>query len=120
MPEEPTASSEPSVPPRTTSLSPAAQPAAAPNEPTQTEGNQDPNVVALQGMFPDFDYAVLQSVLESVGGDQDKAIDILLGMSDPSYSSTAMATARDDVAVRIFAIIVFRERYSFCTGPNRS
>ena len=76
--------------------------------------------MALQGMFPDFDYAVLQSVLESVGGDQDKAIDILLGMSDPSYSSTAMATARDDVAVRIFAIIVFRERYSFCTGPNRS
>ena len=26
-----------------------------------------------------------QSVLESVGGDQDRAIDMLLGMSDPNY-----------------------------------
>lgn len=26
-----------------------------------------------------------QSVLESVGGDQDRAIDMLLGMSDPEY-----------------------------------
>ena len=26
-----------------------------------------------------------QSVLESVGGDQDRAVDTLLGMSDPEY-----------------------------------
>ncbi|THV03310.1 hypothetical protein K435DRAFT_715708, partial [Dendrothele bispora CBS 962.96] len=38
-------------------------------------------------MFPDFDDAVLQSVLESVGGDQDRAIDVLLGMNDPEYHS---------------------------------
>lgn len=30
-----------------------------------------------------------QSVLESVGGDQDRAIDLLLGMSDPNFKSEA-------------------------------
>ena len=30
-----------------------------------------------------------QSVLESVGGDQDRAVDMLLGMSDPEYVSQA-------------------------------
>lgn len=53
----------------------------------------DPQIIILQGMFPDFDVSLLQSVLESVGGDPDKAIDILLGMSDPSYKSTA----RDEI-----------------------
>lgn len=31
-----------------------------------------------------------QSVLESVGGDQDRAIDLLLGMNDPDFRSEAM------------------------------
>ncbi|TFK83393.1 hypothetical protein K466DRAFT_627808 [Polyporus arcularius HHB13444] len=39
-------------------------------------------------MFPDFDVLVLQSVLESVNNDQDRALDILLGMNDPEYVST--------------------------------
>jgi hypothetical protein len=38
-------------------------------------------------MFPDFDDTVLQYVLESVRGDQDRAIDTLLGMNDPDYVS---------------------------------
>jgi hypothetical protein len=29
-----------------------------------------------------------QSVLQSVGDDQDRAIDVLLGMNDPTYVST--------------------------------
>ncbi|EKM54735.1 uncharacterized protein PHACADRAFT_258770 [Phanerochaete carnosa HHB-10118-sp] len=45
----------------------------------------NPAVAQLKSMFPDFDDAVLQTVLESVSGDQDAAIDLLLGMSDPSY-----------------------------------
>ena len=49
----------------------------------------DPKVAGLQAMFPDFDAFVLQSVLEVHGGDQDRAIDALLGMSDPEYHSTA-------------------------------
>ena len=74
--------------PRTqgTSLEPVAQSHPPPGqETTQNEPHLDPTVAVLQGMFPDFDSSLLQSVLESVGGDQERAIDILLGMSDPSY-----------------------------------
>jgi len=49
------------------------------------EAPGNPQVAALQAIFPDFDPVILQSVLDSVNGDQDKAIDILLGMSDPEY-----------------------------------
>lgn len=69
------------------------------------ESPVDPRVVALRAMFPDYDDLILcvldyrgssvviklnvnrQSVLESVGGNQDRAIDVLLGMSDPDYRS---------------------------------
>lgn len=54
------------------------------------EEDVDPQVAGLKAMFPDFDGAVLQSVLDSVDGNEDQAIDVLLGMSDPDYvSSTA-------------------------------
>ena len=56
------------------------------NEPANEPAN--PAVALLKSMFPDFDDLVLQTVLESVSGDQDAAIDVLLGMSDPSYVST--------------------------------
>ncbi|KZP34419.1 hypothetical protein FIBSPDRAFT_942545 [Athelia psychrophila] len=46
-----------------------------------------PEVASLKAMFPDFDSAVLQSVLESCGGSHERAIDMLLGMSDPEYVS---------------------------------
>lgn len=52
----------------------------------------DPRVAALRALFPDFDDALLQSVLESVGGNQDRAIDVLLGMNDPEYKSEAQST----------------------------
>ncbi|KDQ27442.1 hypothetical protein PLEOSDRAFT_1083566 [Pleurotus ostreatus PC15] len=48
-----------------------------------------PRIAALQSMFPTFDEGVLQSVLESVNWDQDQAIDMLLGMSDPEYKPEA-------------------------------
>ncbi|KAF8520447.1 hypothetical protein BU17DRAFT_65455 [Hysterangium stoloniferum] len=75
---------------------PGAEPFEVQTPPTVTdpnvEGNvgeegvhPDPKVATLLGMFPDFDISLLQSVLESVGGDQDQAVDVLLGMSDPSY-----------------------------------
>lgn len=55
--------------------------------PRPANEEEDPNISALRGMFPDFDVAVLQSVVENVHGDQDRAIDVLLGMNDPSYVS---------------------------------
>ncbi|KAL5523459.1 hypothetical protein ACEPAG_7632 [Sanghuangporus baumii] len=51
-----------------------------------------PEVESLKAMFPDFDIIVLQSVLESVDGDQERAADVLLGMSDPSYVSQQHTT----------------------------
>ncbi|KAJ8521827.1 hypothetical protein ONZ45_g1530 [Pleurotus djamor] len=54
-------------------------------QPQIEETHADPRVAALQAMFPTFDDLVLQSVLESVNWDQDRAIDMLLGMSDPEY-----------------------------------
>lgn len=47
----------------------------------------DPRIASLRAMFPDFDDSLLSSVLQSVNGDQDLAIDTLLGMSDPDYVS---------------------------------
>ncbi|KAI0743999.1 hypothetical protein C8Q80DRAFT_1184470 [Daedaleopsis nitida] len=55
------------------------------------DASVSPQVEALRAMFPDFDVAVLQSVLESVDNDQERALDILLGMSDPDYVSTQTA-----------------------------
>ncbi|GBE86293.1 hypothetical protein SCP_0901720 [Sparassis crispa] len=71
-------------------------PPRVPDMPTPVEAVQEeepPQIAALRSMFPDFDSLVFQSVLESVNYDQDRAIDVLLGMSDPEYVSTSQATA---------------------------
>ncbi|KAF7357798.1 CUE domain-containing protein [Mycena venus] len=60
----------------------AAEPAAPPRE---RELVVDARLGVLRAMFPDFDDSLLQSVLDSVQGDTDRAIDALLGMSDPDY-----------------------------------
>ncbi|TBU47317.1 hypothetical protein BD309DRAFT_988189 [Dichomitus squalens] len=52
------------------------------------EERVSPQVESLRAMFPDFDVTVLQSVLDSVNNDQERALDVLLGMSDPEYVST--------------------------------
>ncbi|KAF7985085.1 hypothetical protein HWV62_8963 [Athelia sp. TMB] len=83
--DEPTPSlpERPGPLPRESSL-PTAR--SVPNvDPDQT--TEIPEIASLKAMFPDFDVAVLQSVLESCGGNQDRAIDMLLGMSDPDYVS---------------------------------
>ncbi|KIJ07963.1 hypothetical protein PAXINDRAFT_18872 [Paxillus involutus ATCC 200175] len=48
-------------------------------------GAPDPRIASLKAMFPDFDDAVILSVLESTDNDQDRALDALLVMNDPSY-----------------------------------
>ncbi|KAJ7933776.1 hypothetical protein B0H13DRAFT_1592174 [Mycena leptocephala] len=52
----------------------------------------DARLGVLRAMFPDFDDSLLQSVLDSVNGNTDRAIDALLGMSDPDYTSEAPPT----------------------------
>ena len=56
--------------------------------PAATETPVNPRLGSLPSIFPDFDPAVLESVLDSVHGDEERAADILLGMSDPDYVST--------------------------------
>ncbi|PPQ63691.1 hypothetical protein CVT24_004576 [Panaeolus cyanescens] len=81
--------STPSVPPVTQQNSSPSTPQPAP-EPEQPS---DPRIVGLKAMFPDYDDLVLLSVLDSVGGNQDRAIDMLLAMSDPNYKSEAPPAA---------------------------
>ncbi|EJD02659.1 uncharacterized protein FOMMEDRAFT_146546 [Fomitiporia mediterranea MF3/22] len=60
---------------------------ARPQGPEQPTERISPEAESLKAMFPDFDTGIIQSVLESVDGNQERAADVLLGMSDPSYVS---------------------------------
>lgn len=69
---------------------PAQRPLSAPVPDRQTDAYTeptDPQIAALKAIFPDYDDVILQSVLQSVNGNQDRAIDVLLGMSDPNFKS---------------------------------
>ncbi|KAJ6508093.1 hypothetical protein DFH09DRAFT_1374853 [Mycena vulgaris] len=82
----PTAASPEPTPP------PAAEESASP--PREREMVQDARLGVLRAMFPDFDDSLLQSVLDSVHGNTDQAIDALLGMSDPDYTSEQPAVTQ--------------------------
>jgi len=45
----------------------------------------DPRLASLLAIFPNFDPTVLGSVLDACDGDQERAVEMLLGMSDPNY-----------------------------------
>ncbi|KAJ2917755.1 hypothetical protein MD484_g2655, partial [Candolleomyces efflorescens] len=77
-----------SAPQATTSSPPP--PVDLSTRPTQASPQQntpvgDPRVAELKAMFPDYDDAILLMILESANGNQEAAIEILLGMSDPNY-----------------------------------
>ncbi|KAJ7162063.1 hypothetical protein C8R46DRAFT_342835 [Mycena filopes] len=80
---------EPAPTPAATATEPTAIPAEAPAPapPREREMVADARLGVLRAMFPDFDDSLLQSVLDSVNGNTDRAIDALLGMSDPDYTS---------------------------------
>ncbi|KAJ3564425.1 hypothetical protein NP233_g8303 [Leucocoprinus birnbaumii] len=110
-PEVPTTTKPSALAGQSTANSDSASPApeARPAEavPTQNEP-ADPQVASLKAIFPDYDDAVLQSVLESVNGNQDQAIDLLLGMSDPNFKSEAPPPAPAPQMVRRSAILAVR------------
>ncbi|KAJ7646800.1 hypothetical protein FB45DRAFT_891442 [Roridomyces roridus] len=74
-------------------VEPAPEAAAAAPPPRERERVVDSRLAGLRAMFPDFDDGLLQSVLDSVNGNTDHAIDVLLGMSDPDYTSTQQVQA---------------------------
>jgi hypothetical protein len=47
----------------------------------------DPKVAELQTMFPSVDPGVIEIVLESVGGSQDRAIEQLLSITDENFKA---------------------------------
>lgn len=60
----------------------------------------DPKVAELQSMFPTVDVGVIEMVLESVSGSQDRAIESLLQMTDPDFKpeETPAAGPENDVS----------------------
>ncbi|KAF8268603.1 hypothetical protein EI94DRAFT_1800237 [Lactarius quietus] len=56
-----------------------------PTEQPAVDEFADPKIAQLHAIFPDFDAAILYSVVDSVDGDQDRAVDALLSMSDPDH-----------------------------------
>ncbi|KAH9058769.1 hypothetical protein EDB87DRAFT_1832410 [Lactarius vividus] len=67
----------------------------APEERPPVDEFADPKIAPLHAIFPDFDAAILYSVVDSVDGDQDRAVDALLSMSDPDHvPSSAGAPAQ--------------------------
>jgi len=96
-----------------------------------TEVVDNPQVAALRAMFPDFDNTVLHSVLDSVDGSEDRAIDLLLGMSDPDFVSSPQAappppvsndTSMDEQLARQLALEDEEDRQrgrrSYATGQS--
>jgi len=75
--------SSPTASPNTTSSTPQydAPTGPPPPQPAPT----DPKVAELLIMFPSVDVGVIEMILESVGGSQDRAIETLLSMTDPEF-----------------------------------
>ncbi|KAJ6503170.1 hypothetical protein C8R47DRAFT_1249374 [Mycena vitilis] len=97
-----TAETTTEVPAVETVIASAPTPAPAPSlpqlppPPRERELVADPRLSVLRAMFPDFDDSLLQSVLDSVQGNTDRAIDALLGMSEqPPAQQQAPQTQED-------------------------
>ncbi|CAK9785283.1 hypothetical protein CC85DRAFT_285328 [Cutaneotrichosporon oleaginosum] len=69
---------------------PPAAPAPAPAP------HANPKIAELQTMFPTVDVSVIEMVLESVGGSQDRAIESLLQMTDPDFKPDELASAQQE------------------------
>lgn len=78
----------------TTPSSPTHIPAAPPPPVTQPREDErvDPAIASLVAIFPTFDHDLLREILRECGGNEEQAVDILLGMSDPSHVPTMNAT----------------------------
>lgn len=84
------------------SVEATSQPLAAVSPPAAV--NVDPRIQTLVAMFPDFDHAILLDILESVNGNEDQAVDILLGMSDPNHvPSNTIASSSSPVSLHFIS-----------------
>lgn len=76
-----------------------SHPAGAPTSATQHAPHSDPKVAELQTMFPTVDPGVIEIVLESVGGSQDRAIEQLLAITDENFKPEEGVGARREAEV---------------------
>ncbi|ORX35358.1 hypothetical protein BD324DRAFT_632518 [Kockovaella imperatae] len=74
----------------------AEQPAAAAPAP-----HANPKVAELQVMFPTIEVEVIEMILESCGGSQDRAIEQLLSMTDPEFKPDELAHSRQEEASQV-------------------
>jgi hypothetical protein len=77
--------------------------AQAPTAPVSVPAPTDPKVLELIAMFPTIDVPVIELVLETSGGSVDRAIETLLGMTDPDFKPDELGNARvreEDVSSR--------------------
>ncbi|KAL7420142.1 hypothetical protein Q5752_005108 [Cryptotrichosporon argae] len=57
--------------------------------------------VELHAMFPTIDLGVIDMVLESVSGSSDRAIEVLLGMTDPNFKPDELAASRREESAQV-------------------
>lgn len=76
------ASATSTPPPTTTTETPESPlpPTAPPAQPPLTG-----HIKTLKDAFPDLEVEVIETILDSQGGNLDAAFEVLLGMSDPTY-----------------------------------
>ncbi|KAG1108138.1 hypothetical protein G6F42_016103 [Rhizopus arrhizus] len=84
--QEPTLHVSPESPPATTAASEPPQATTTAPEPVE-QTNLPKNVRILKEAFPDTDVEVIEAVLQSQNDHVESTFEILLGMSDPSYSA---------------------------------
>lgn len=81
-------------------ISPTAQIADLSSNPPPPSFNapqaEDPKVAELRIMFPTVEVVVIEMILESVGGSQDRAIEQLLSMTDPEFKPDESAHTRTE------------------------
>ena len=58
----------------------------------------DPSIAGLLAIFPTFDHDVLKEILAQCNGNEEQAVDVLLGISDPTHVPTTVPASATDVS----------------------
>ena len=66
-------------------LPPTSAPAPTPITNAAPPVSTDPNELALAGMFPDIEPSVIKEVLQAHSGNEERAVESLLAMTDDSF-----------------------------------
>ncbi|WVF66053.1 hypothetical protein IAT40_000791 [Kwoniella sp. CBS 6097] len=92
-------------PPTTTQPQPQSQSHQQQNQTItqQPQPPSNPKVAELRQIFPNVELSVIELVLETCGGSTDRAIEQLLGMTDPDFRPDELGGTREDHQVDLDA-----------------